>query len=181
MKCDLCDKPAVVHEVTVRNGIKKEVHLCESHAREAGITLPGNQPINQLLTQFVISHASKPAATKTPAAKACPGCGLTFAQFRHSGKVGCFECYDAFAELAPLIERAQAGGTHHAGKTPRRAGASNDRQLMIQKLVRELDHAVAAEQYERAAQLRDRLNSLEAAVRMPGPTATNPAAPGSKP
>jgi protein arginine kinase activator len=166
MKCDLCEKPAVVHEVTVRNGIKKEVHLCESHARDAGITLPGTQPINQLLTQFVISNASKPAAKAT--SKACPGCDLTFAQFRQTGKVGCFECYDAFAELGPLIERAQAGGTHHSGKTPRRAGATIDRQLMIQKLVRELDHAVAAEQYERAAQLRDHLNTLDVGTRATG-------------
>lgn len=164
MKCDLCDKPAVVHEVTVRSGIKKEVHLCETHAKDAGITLPGSQPINQLLTQFVISHAQKPAP-KT-AAKACPGCGLTFAQFRQVGKVGCFECYEVFADqLGPLISRAQAGGTHHSGKTPRRAGTSVDRQLLIQKLVRELDHAVAAEQYERAALLRDKLNSLEASPR----------------
>ena len=36
-KCDLCDKPAVVHEVTVKNGVKKEMHLCEEHADAAGI------------------------------------------------------------------------------------------------------------------------------------------------
>src|SRR5690606_474116 len=41
MKCDLCNRPAVVHEVTVKSGVKKEVHLCEVHAREAGIVMPG--------------------------------------------------------------------------------------------------------------------------------------------
>jgi protein arginine kinase activator len=170
MKCDLCDKPAVVHEVTVRSGVKKEVHLCETHAKDAGITLPGSQPINQLLTQFVISHAQKPASKTTT--KACPGCGLTFAQFRQTGKVGCFECYETFADqLGPLVSRAQAGGTHHVGKAPRRAGTSVDRQMLIQKLVRELDHAVAAEQYERAAELRDRLNSMEASPRQADPSA----------
>jgi protein-arginine kinase activator protein McsA len=51
---------------------------------------------------------------------------------------------------------------------------------MIQKLVRELDHAVAAEQYERAAQLRDRLNSIEAGVRTTGQAASNPRTPGAK-
>jgi len=160
MKCDLCNKPAVVHEVTVRTGIKKEVHLCENHAKEAGIVLPGQQPINQLLTQFVISQAAKPAAK--PAVKTCPGCGLGLAQFRQTGRLGCAECYAAFeSELSGLIERAQNGGTHHTGKSPKRAGTSIDRQLLIQRLVRELDHAVAAEQYERAAQLRDRLHSMD--------------------
>jgi len=47
------------------------------------------------------------------------------------------------------------------GKTPRRAGGSIDRQRLIQRLAKELDSAVAAEQYERAAELRDRLQSLE--------------------
>ena len=168
MKCDLCNKAAVVHEVTVRSGVKREVHLCETHAREAGIVMPGQQPINQLLTQFVIAQSGKPART---ANKACTGCGLTFAQFRQTGRVGCAECYSAFeAELGPLIERAQNGGTHHTGKTPRRAGTSIDRQLLIQRLVKELDHAVAAEQYERAAKLRDRLNGMDIKTR-PAPEA----------
>jgi protein arginine kinase activator len=164
MKCDLCNKPAVVHEVTVRSGIKKEVHLCEHHAREAGITMPGQQPINQLLTQFVIAQSgNKPPKATT---KTCTGCGLTFAQFRQTGRVGCALCYTAFeGELSPLIERAQNGGTHHAGKTPQRAGTSIDRQILIQRLVKELDHAVASEQYERAAKLRDRLTSLDIKTR----------------
>jgi protein arginine kinase activator len=172
MKCDLCNKPAVVHEVTVRSGIKKEVHLCESHAREAGITMPGQQPINQLLTQFVIAQSgNKPARATT---KSCTGCGLTFAQFRQTGRVGCAMCYTAFeAELSPLIERAQNGGTHHGGKTPQRAGISIDRQMLIQRLVKELDHAVAAEQYERAAKLRDRLSSLDIKTRASS-TTSNP-------
>lgn len=166
MKCDLCNKPAVVHEVTVRSGIKKEVHLCEQHARESGIVLPGQQPINQLLTQFVISQSGKPAKQ---AAKVCGGCGLSFSQFKQTGRVGCPDCYRSFeAELAPLIERAQNGGSHHTGKAPRRAGASIDRQLLIQRLVKELDHAVAAEQYERAAKLRDRLQSMDVQARGAG-------------
>lgn len=159
MKCDLCNRPAVVHEVTVKGGMKKEVHLCETHAQEAGIQLPGQQPLNQILAQFAVSKAGK--ATRT-VAKPCGGCGMTFTQFRQNGRVGCAQCYQVFeAELSPLIERAQGGATHHCGKAPRRAGTSIDRQLLIQRLVKELDHAVAAEQYERAAELRDRLNSLD--------------------
>lgn len=158
-KCDRCDKPAVVHEVTVKNGVKAEVHLCHEHALEAGVAMPTHQPINQLLTQFVIAHAG---TTRAKARKACPGCGLTFAKFRQCGTLGCPECYEAFEEqLTPLIERAQNGATQHRGKTPRRAGPSVDRQVLVQQLVKELDQAVAAEQYERAAKLRDRLRSLD--------------------
>ncbi|MHC4129658.1 MAG: UvrB/UvrC motif-containing protein [Planctomycetota bacterium] len=175
-KCDRCDKPAVVHEVTVKSGVRNEIHLCHEHALEAGVAMPTHQPINQLLTQFVISQTGKSQSKSKSKArakrKACPSCGMTFARFRQSGTLGCADCYEAFNEqLAPLIERAQNGATHHRGKTPRRAGASVDRQLLVQQLVKELDQAVAAEQYERAAQLRDRLRNLD-----PGA----PAAPGGK-
>jgi protein arginine kinase activator len=168
MKCDLCDKPAVVHEVTVKHGVKREIHLCDEHAREAGIALPGQQPINQLLTQFVISKKKGGKPTRARPKAACSECGLTLSQFRHAGLLGCSQCYDAFEkQIGPVIERAQNGGTHHAGKTPCRAGGSIDRQRLIQRLVKELDSAVAAEQYERAAELRDRLQSLEQEMNEP--------------
>ena len=159
MKCDLCNNPAVVHEVTVKGGVKKEVHLCEGHAREAGINVPGPPPpLNQLLTQFVISKSG----TKVKAVrKACRTCRLSFARFRQTGVVGCPDCYEVFERyLTPVIERAQNGASHHVGKTPKRAGVSIDRQLQIQHLLKELNDAVSAEQYERAATLRDRLESL---------------------
>lgn len=160
MKCDNCEKPAVVHEVTVKNGVKAEVHLCQDCAREAGVSMPSHQPLNQLLTHFVISQTSKAKARARK--KTCPSCGLSFGRFRQGGTLGCPDCYEAFTEqLAPLIERAQNGATHHRGKTPRRAGASVDRQVQVQQLIKELDQAVAAEQYERAAELRDRLRNLD--------------------
>jgi len=171
MKCDLCNKPAVVHEVTVKNGVKKEIHLCEDHAAESGVSMPGQQPINQLLTQFVISENEKPAKHDKPgkaepqqrtAKRKCPECGLKFDHFRKQGVLGCPTCYETFEKvLAPLIERAQNGATHHVGKAPLRAGVSLDRQRERQRLVKELDEAVNAEQYERAAQIRDTLQSLE--------------------
>ena len=185
MKCDLCDKPAVVHEVTVRNGMKKEVHLCESHAKDAGIALP-TTPINQLLTQFVISPSGGGGGGATKQAKAankaCPVCGLTFNQFRQTGKVGCPDCYRVFEELlSPLIERAQNGGTHHCGKTPRRCPASIDRHALMQRLMKELDHAVASEQYERAARIRDRIHNIDAEVAEPQTRAATPASRPNKP
>lgn len=149
----------MVHEVTVRNGAKKEVHLCEEHAVAAGISLPGQQPLNQLLTHFV---AGKGARARSAARKTCATCRTSFAAFRQSGLLGCPDCYDEFdKQLGPMIERAQNGGVSHAGKCPKRGGGSIDRSLHIQRLFRELEDAVAAEQYERAAELRDRLRELE--------------------
>jgi len=168
-KCDFCDKPAVVHEMRIKHGVRKEVHLCEEHAQAMGIALPGqspgHEPISKVLTQFVTPTPSRKARASK---KVCPTCGMSFAEFRQTGVVGCPGCYEAFDEqLGPLIERAQNGGTSHVGKCPRRGGMSIDRQLLIQKLVKELEDAVGAEQYERAAELRDRLKELESEAPVP--------------
>ncbi|MEM7228213.1 MAG: UvrB/UvrC motif-containing protein [Planctomycetota bacterium] len=146
----------------MKNGVTKQVHLCEEHAREAGIVLPGQsspQKIQQVLNQFVIS---KSAPGKRATKKSCPTCDMTFADFRHGSMLGCADCYETFEkELTPIIERSQNAGTHHVGKAPQRAGVSIDRQHQIRQLIKELDDAVAAEQYERAAALRDKLRTLE--------------------
>ena len=92
----------------------------------------------------------------------CEACGLTFAEFRKSGLMGCSACYKAFeSQVGPLIERAHEGGTHHIGKIPRRAGASVERQERITLLRRQLSDAIEAEQYERAADLRDQIRRFE--------------------
>lgn len=157
--CDLCQKPAVVHEVVIRNGVTSEVHLCAEHAVAKGFQVP-SAPLAQTITQLVEQTG---LARKGRRTGACPGCGLTIVEFRQTGVLGCPSCYDAFQpDLGTLIERAQAGATHHVGRSPARALAGTDRILRRQRLVQELDAAVAAEQYERAARLRDRLHDLDA-------------------
>lgn len=157
MNCDHCDKPAVVHEVVIKDGQKTEVHLCEAHASAAGY-VPQPQPLNQLLSS--ISPANQ-IVRKSGASPTCRSCGMTLAQFRQHGNLGCETCYETFeGVLESLIERAHAGGTHHIGRTPTGAGRSTELRELRMKLVRELDEAVAAEQYERAARLRDRLHGL---------------------
>ncbi|MCH2148425.1 MAG: UvrB/UvrC motif-containing protein [Phycisphaerales bacterium] len=155
MKCDLCDKPAVVHEVSINNGVKKEVHLCLEHAQAAGLSIPGQQPINQLLKKFVVGQASAPEA------KRCARCGSTFAQIRQTNLIGCPDCYTTFHEpISSLIEQAQFGATAHVGRVPNQLHTPTQVELRTRKLLKELDAAVTAEQYERAADLRDRLNKL---------------------
>lgn len=159
MKCDLCNKPAVVHEVSISGGKKKELHLCLEHAQAAGVALPGQQPINKLLTKFVIGQSRKGSG------KQCPDCGITFAQIKRTNLIGCPGCYNAFKDsIGSLIEHAQFGATSHVGRVPNRQHTPNQLELRSRKLMKELDAAVTAEQYERAAILRDRLNKLSTEV-----------------
>lgn len=163
MKCDQCDNEATVHEVTITNGVKGERHLCE---RCATSVQPMSLPIAQAIKQVVTSHAR--AAMKPGS---CPACGLTFAEFKQHGLLGCPDCYAAFeSSLAPLLERAHEGGVAHTGKRPQHAGeaqpdprpdsALQERLERLQRIRRELELAVKAEQYERAAKLRDELRTF---------------------
>lgn len=157
-KCDRCENEATVHEVMIRNGQKVEKHLCENCAREEGIAVQQHAPVSELITKFVMAQAGG-AQTK---AGACPECGMSFTEFRSSGMLGCPECYKEFEnQLGPLIERAHEGGTHHVGKAPKRVGGSVDRQERITTLRKQLGEAIVAEQYERAATLRDQLLHVE--------------------
>lgn len=165
MKCDKCDKPATVHLIEIVDGNKIEKHLCEAHAAEEGIAVKvSNAPINELLEKFVLKHSGAAASPPPDAGRelACETCGMTYAEFRKRGLLGCPSCYEAFeAALMPLLSRAHEGADCHIGKVPRSAGATELRQQRLLQLRRELDQAVAAEKYEAAARLRDQVRQME--------------------
>jgi protein arginine kinase activator len=164
MKCDNCNNTATVHLTEIKNGKKLEKHLCEQCAAKVeGISLKSHTPINELLTNFVLAHSGA-AQQRTPA---CEECGITWTEFRQSGLLGCEKDYDRFdKELTPLAQRAHDGGTHHVGKQPtrRRSGTPAPRAPDLAKLKRELAKAVEAEDYERAAKLRDQIRSAESMI-----------------
>jgi len=161
MKCDRCDSEAVVHEIVVVNGEKVEKHLCTACAQEDGLAPVKGSTLTAPLAKLVMSSSiiAKPPA---PAADACSACGATWAEFRKSGLLGCAECYDIFEEkLIPLIERAHEGASEHSGKAPKRSAELIDRRRLVASLRKQLLEAVDAEHYERAAELRDRLRTVE--------------------
>ncbi|MGC9454121.1 MAG: UvrB/UvrC motif-containing protein [Phycisphaerae bacterium] len=166
-QCDKCGRPATIHLTEIVGGRKIEKHLCEDCAAEEGITVKSNVPISQLLEDFVLQTAStQPESGVSSQSDApdltCEACGMKFAEFRENGLLGCPNDYDAFADaLEPLLEDAQDGHTQHIGKVPRNAGRSQKRQNELLRLRAELKSAVAAEDYERAAELRDRITELE--------------------
>lgn len=161
-QCDKCDRPATHHLVEIVKGQKIEKHLCDVHAAEDGLAIKEvHAPIGELLTNFVKMHggqAAKPESNELT----CECCGTSFSEFRESSLLGCSDCYKAFeAPLSPLLERAHEGATHHVGKVPRRAGASDARQVQLQRIRKRLDEAIGVEDYELAARLRDDITRLE--------------------
>lgn len=162
MKCDKCNKPATVHLTEIKRGKKVEQHLCEQCAAGSdGLPVQAHTPINELLTNFVMAHSG----LQKEAGISCEHCGITWAEFRQNGLLGCENDYQLFEkDLTPLLQRAHEGGTHHLGKVPARRGGSGvplRKRADVNKLRKELARAVEAEDYERAAKLRDQIRQAE--------------------
>ena len=161
MKCMFCDSPATVHLTDIVNKKKREAHLCERCARERNLLPdpPGPQIdltalMNLLMTPF------KPTAAALPASPdpSCPTCGLTYAAFKAEGRFGCAHDYDAFLQvLEPLLERVHRAVSHD-GKQPLTAR----RAAELDALKGRMKSAVANEDYEQAARLRDLIRQKEA-------------------
>jgi protein arginine kinase activator len=157
MKCDKCDKQATVHVTEIVGGQKIERHLCEDCAASEGVAVKADISISQLLKDFVLQTSDAQEDELT-----CDVCGQTFKDFREHGLLGCPNDYDQFeAALAPVIQRAQEGASEHVGKVPHRADGEAKQHVAVLRLRAELREAVAGEDYERAAALRDQIREYE--------------------
>jgi len=152
MLCEECGKqPAEVVLTTVVNGQSTTRHLCRECVKKykAG-------DIQAVLAAVLSTMAQK---QQTPDIT-CPNCGETYAEFQKSGMLGCAECYQAFRkELTPLITRVQ-GRAQHAGRRPPVSEEEQKRLQMMEDLRAKMEAAVAEENFEEAARLRDELRAM---------------------
>jgi Uncharacterized protein with conserved CXXC pairs len=88
-------------------------------------------------------------------------CGFSQADFKKTGRLGCSECYGTFAEGLGSLLKAMHKGTEHVGKLPERAQRTMALNQQMRALKRIWKKAVADENYESAASLRDQIKQLE--------------------
>lgn len=168
MKCDNCGAAdAVFHLTEIEDNEMTVAHLCEKCAAAKGLETEGEGSPDFPLTDFLAQiGAGEEEADPAPEGErdACSFCGLTFTAFRETGRLGCPHCYVTFeGHLKGLLRRIH-GATQHAGKVylPPDPTAS-EKQKRLEGLKRRLQRAVAAENFERAAELRDEIRAMEPA------------------
>lgn len=171
MLCEKCGKNqanTLIRESI--NGNVKEVHLCAECAAELGY--------NNLFSTFnpfedmsfglqgilgSIFSQSLPVQTQE-SGKRCSFCGTTFEELAQSAMAGCANCYSEFyQELLPSIQRIH-GKTRHVGKIPGTAGKALKLKKELESLKQQLNDMVAAQEYEKAAVLRDKIKDVEKKV-----------------
>lgn len=165
MLCEQCkSREATFHRVVVVDGKRGETHLCAECLQQSQQT---NMP--EIMASFF-----------TPAARGgytCENCGASLSSFQQTGRLGCANCYGAFSDAMEGILKRIHGAAQHVGRTPygaacaktaatataeaKTAGAPAQKSK-ADLLREEIRRAVAGENYERAAKLRDEIRMLEA-------------------
>ncbi len=164
-RCGQCGADdAVVHLTQIVNNEMKTSHLCEKCAAVKGVEgveESTNFPLTGFLAQLTDAPgAEDPSETFGP----CSFCGLTFANFREAGRLGCPHCYTTYESYLRGLLRRVHGSTQHVGKVylPPDPAAS-DVEKQVEVLRHKLQRAVDAEDFERAAGIRDKIRGMEPA------------------
>ena len=160
MKCQNCnEREANYHFKQLINGHASEVYLCADCAAKLGYdnNLMGAFGMGTMLSQLF----GLPQQAKAPAVEQkCPMCGATMREISQSGKIGCAQCYSTFRDsLLPSINRIH-GNVRHVGRVPGTAGQVSVKRQMEQ-LKEELTKCIGLQEFERAAELRDKIKELE--------------------
>jgi protein arginine kinase activator len=160
MKCEICGlKDAVIHIRQIQKDLLHELHICEECAQEKGLIREEESelPIANLLSGLL---EGKDVTGAGDVKDVCPRCGLKASEFRKQGKLGCPECFRAFEKDVKAIVSQMAARPRHTGKVPHTMVIEQSAGSKGEGLRDELREAVEREEYELAAQLRDRLKEL---------------------
>src|SRR5438874_4105418 len=158
MLCDVCKcNDATVFLTQILEGKMQKVNLCEACSKEKGV----QDPTGFALADLLLGIGAAEEIEKGASGQKCPVCGFTQADFKKSGRLGCSACYVTFAEALNSLLKAMHKGTEHVGKLPERAQRTLELNQRMRALTENLQKAVADENYESAASLRDQIKQLE--------------------
>lgn len=163
MKCECCkEAEATIHLTQVIDGEVKKLNLCQACAQKNGIDL--NSPIS--ITDVLLGLGnqggdSQPQTDLSEFDLSCGRCQMTRAEFKKRARLGCPECYNAFMGELSAITQAMHHSRQHVGKIPARQGNEARIAARVAALQKDIETAIAKEEYEVAARLRDEIRTLK--------------------
>ncbi len=160
MLCEECGQnPASVVITVLVNGDTATRHLCKGCVSKIQNSIQQGD-IQSFLSSLMSSISQE---QKTPQLT-CSRCHLPYGEFQKTGKLGCAHCYEDFRDqLKPLLLRIH-GRAQHAGRMPAFNTQAQEKKKLIASLRSQMDQAVATENFEEAAALRDQLRQLTCAA-----------------
>ncbi|MGI5958361.1 MAG: UvrB/UvrC motif-containing protein [Massiliimalia sp.] len=154
MLCESCGQreATTVLKKTI-NGKTQMVHLC-SHCANSML-------LNNFFSDFTMGNLFADDFSVMPKQKVCEKCGSSLEEIMETGKVGCDQCYHTFgSELMRSVEKIH-GKSAHVGKVPKSAKGALRKKNLLTEYRMELNRLIAEQEFEQAAQVRDRIRELE--------------------
>lgn len=161
MLCEECGKNPATVSITVSSGGGTTTRrLCQDCMKKMEASLAKGD-IQSFLSSILSVLGNEKKEEAKPSVQ-CSACGLSYAEFEHTGRLGCAQCYRAFAQqLKPSLQKIH-GRVQHAGRKPKSYVPDPQDELNVKmlELRKKMDDAVAAEDFETAALCRDELRAL---------------------
>ncbi|MGE5328723.1 MAG: UvrB/UvrC motif-containing protein [Deltaproteobacteria bacterium] len=163
MLCQQCNqKPANVQITQTINNQKSVIYLCEACASIKQDSLIDYQfDMGNILTSImenIYGLSQKPVKERI---LCCSNCGMSFEEFKNNGKFGCANCYTEFeSRLIPIFRRLHGSSTHN-GKVPSKKNSGKMAEKELLGLKSMLEESIKNEEFEKAAEIRDRIKLLE--------------------
>ncbi len=148
-----------MHLTQVVDGNVQKLHMCEECAKKSGMEIKGPMSISDVLLGLG-AEGSADALSQSSLSKKCASCGMTLSQFRKRGRLGCDECYEFFMDELLSLIKSMHHSTSHKGKVPGKERVMVEIDDELGRLQESLNEAVDAEEFERAAVLRDKIAEL---------------------
>lgn len=162
MLCEKCSKKlATTHIKRTVNNVTKEYHLCPECASQLGFS---NFSLFDDIGDIWSSFFNKGFANNELSTKRCKACNSSFDEILENGKMGCSECYLTFREeILPTLEKIH-GNTEYKGEYKQelseKAINTATPETTEEKLQQELKTAIEKEEFEKAAEIRDKLKEM---------------------
>ena len=165
MLCEECGKyEATVHiETLTPEGESTTRSLCQRCVNKLRM-MPGVHALDIgefLGALFERIHQSRMEKDSDRFEATCPGCGMTYAEYKREQRFGCAECYRAFREPVEEALVKRNDSAIYVGRTPGSEEQVNSDIYQIKKLREEMQMAIAEEKFEIAAAIRDEIRALE--------------------
>ena len=189
MLCQICKaNPATIHIQEIVNGETNTLHICAECAKKRNLA-EGNaanshfHEMLERLTQAIANSADLKLAELFEQKKqeeeeaqdiVCNACGTTWQAYKKNGKLGCAACYEEFGQRLFADAALVQHGSVHCGKTPpetveqlQDAAVSERINLRreLERIRKGLDESIRREEFEQAAELRDRIAEIEAELK----------------
>lgn len=173
MLCQKCNnKTASVFISSIINGQEKRLYLCNDCAKDYTLfNFRFKDPfsIKDIMDKFKTNEDTFIDKDENLLAMdkeieediKCPNCYSTYNEYRETGKLGCSRCYEVFEkQLKPIIKNMYSY-EEYIGKSPKKDNTHIYISKEIRILREDLNRAVEQEEYEKAADIRDKIKELE--------------------